>query len=307
MVHEKNEQFKLMTVAQCKRILPDPIYSVGRDLFHRSVNLKYNRFLKKKRIRKERLLIFGTITRSGLNFGKFMIANYLKLLAGTSTGPLGPSEMVAMFPNLQWYHRYVSPRTFTPPTPELDLLGIDDVTHIHSGYRKPYFDGSKVIHFYRNPLDYAVSRFFFYYKNNTDTGLTVSNPVEALELELDEYVDFYRSYQQAARSGKASVLRISYESLILNPATCLEIILGWLGVEASQSLIETAVRYSNRETIKGLNDRWEHESQPNFVGRHINNGSIGQWKQYFSPSEVNHIQERLSGHGIRLEDFQLEA
>ena len=294
-------------MARARQVLPRPVYRTVRSLYHHSANLRYLRFLRQHEIRKERLLIFGTITRSGLNYGKFMIANYLKLLAGTSDGPVGPSEMVSMFPNIQWHTRYVKPRAFLTPTPDLKLLGIDDVTHIHSSYRTPYFDGSKVLHLYRNPLDYAVSQFFFYYKARADRAEIVSSPVEVLERELDEYVTFYRSYQEAAKSGKANVLRISYENLITNPEACLDIILGWLGVEASPSLVRTAVQYSGRDTIKQLDDRWAHETAENFTGRHINNGSIGQWKEHFDASDFRRVKSRLSDVGIKLDDFILEA
>ena len=307
MASENGAKSGLLSVATARKVLPMPVYGSARNIYHQSVNLRYQRFLRQKGIRKERLLIFGTVTRSGLNYGKFMIANYLKLLTGTAEGPVGPAELVAMFPNIQWYLRYVKPRTFLEPTPDLRALGIDDVTHIHSSYWSPYFDGSKVLHLYRNPLDFAVSCFFFYYDNRVDRAGMMSSPVEVLEKHLAEYVEVYQSYQQAARSGKANMLRISYENLITNPEVCLDIILGWLGVEASASLVRTAVEYSSRDTVKLLDDRWPHEQLPNFKGRHINDGSIGQWKTYFDSSDVRRVKARLSDAGINLDDFVLEA
>ena len=47
-------------------------------------------------------------------------------------------------------------------------------------------------------------------------------------------------------------MAISYEDLVTSPQAHLEKSLAWLGYEAEPSLVETATKYSSKETIQKL-------------------------------------------------------
>ena len=286
--------------------LPEPILKAARPINRRRLYLRYQRFLRSVGTDIRRFLVIGTIPKSGLHYMLFLLANYVRLLDGSANGPVKGTEMDAMFPNSSCYQT-LDITSHHDQTSSLKLIGLDDLVGTSSVYWN-YWDRSRVVHLYRNPLDFAVSRFFDYESRKSTIG-TYPGPVETLEGDLDSYVKSYLSYREAAGAGDTNVLRISYEDLVSYPLPCFRIILRWLGVDPDPSLTETAVRYSSRETLRRLEDAGHPvETTPDFVGKFfVRDGGIGQWKQHFEISDVQRVRQRLSLSGIKLEDFVLEA
>ena len=194
-----------------KRVLPKPVERVMRNLHSYSVDILYENRLKQLNMNKKQLLILGTIARSGTHYSKFLIGNYLKLAAGNSDGSLTGEEMYSMLPN-RWYKSYLNvrnmpfgsiwPDEYKKPTPHLELLGLQDIARSHEIYQTRFWDDSPVLHLYRNPLDYAVSIYYYMYKNRQG-AIKVKSPVEVLDLRFNSYVRMYMSYRMAARAGNA--------------------------------------------------------------------------------------------------------
>ena len=253
------------------------------------------------------MMILTPPGRSGTNYTKFLIANYLKLLTGTSEGPVDANTMRDMFPNT-WDHAYIGARNYANPTPGLDLLGLDDLADIHSPYQTPYWDGSKVLHIYRNPLDYFVSHYYFTYEYRSKRAGTVADPVEVMGLHLENYAVNYLSYRKIAQSSRTNLLRLTYEDLITYPEATLRIVLRWLGVEADSRCVELATEYSSRDTMRKIEDR-DGPIDPIIDAdrKFVRNGSIGQWKEHFNSEDVDLARKEFKRFGINLDEFTLEA
>ena len=288
-----------------RQMLPESVRKIGGPINRRILLLRYSWYLRKFDVDRKRLLIIGTIYKSGTHYLLFLLANYLRLLSGTANGHVTPPEMFEMFPNDQPYLTFNSPPSYKQPTPHLKLLGLDDLTYMHAAYFSLYWGGSRVVHLYRNPLDFAVSIFFHFYQGY---GREISGPVEVLDRELDSYIERYLSYREVAKAGNTNLLRISYEDLVTYPEACLGMVLRWLGTEPDPSIIKMATQHSRVETVRQFEEAgMPIDARTQFTGRFARNGSIGQWKQYFGSADVERTRQRLSTHGIKLEEFTLEA
>jgi hypothetical protein len=272
--------------AQLKRILPEPVKRAVRPCYQYSRDLKYDRNLRRLQTKKSRLLILATIANSGTHYMKFLLANYVNLAAGGSERPISANEMNAMLPNI-WHKAYWDPAEYKRPTNLLSLLGLDDIPRSHFEYQYRYWRQSRTLHLFRNPLDYAVSQFFYKYEFREGLSGTVSGPAEVLETHFDDYTRFYRSYREAAETGNHRILRISYEDLIRTPQACLRIIIKWLGVEPDPALVETATLFSSKDVVAQLEkDGPIHPDRADLKGSFVRDGSIGQWKKYFDKSDL---------------------
>lgn len=290
------------------RVIPKRLINLIKPGYHSARSLRYSAFLKSRKISKSRMLILGTPGRSGTHYMRFLFANYIRLLSGTSDGPIDSKTLNSMFPN-KWGEAYFGVRTFQHPTADLGLIELDDLTHTHDKYRAPYWNNSKILHIYRNPLDFCVSTFFFRYEYRTSHVGTVVNPVEVMNDHLEAYAANYRSYREVAGRGNSQILRVSYEDLISFPAPTFRMILRWLGVEAKTDLVEIATKYSSRESIRKIEDR---DGPIDTMidtpeGRFVRDGSIGQWKKYFQPEDLEVAQAKLARFGVSLDEFTLEA
>jgi len=301
-----------------KQALPTPVKSGLRNSYDFVINHPYERKLKALNTCKSRLLILGTIARSGTHFTKFLIANYLKAYISEGDVPVSPEEMNSMFPN-NWHLSYLNvyqmpfgnvfPDNVEKPTPLLQHIGIDDFTRSHALYQKYYWDQSPVLHLYRNPLDYAVSMYHYMHKNRPD-GRTpeVDEPYEVLDLRFENYVRMFHSYRDAARQGNRKVLRISYEDIKRYPQPCLRIILRWLGVEPREAHVELAAHNSSIGNIKKMEKKGGiiNPTAALQKGEFARDGSIGQWTNYFSNDQFDKVRARFKSSGISLNEFTLE-
>ena len=300
--------------ALLSRVIPSPIKDVLRPCYRSYQYLKYGSYLRQLRIDKKQLLILATITKTGTHYLRFLLANYVKLLNDPADPPVRSKEIDVFFPNA-WHKAYRGPNIYQKPTRLLGLIGLHDVPRSHIEYQHPYWDESRVIHLYRNPLDYAVALYIYKYEYDEKLTGTIARPVEVLERHLGEFVSMYLSYRDAARSGNATLLRISYEDLVRYPQLCLGTILRWIGVEPSIPVVEAASEYASQETtaLIGAGEAWQRDGtlpandQVNdFTAKFARAGSVGEWKEFFSPSDVDRIGARLSSTGIDLDEFTLE-
>lgn len=291
---------------QLRRRLPDRVKRAIRPGISAAREHRYASNLSQLGTHRDELLVLGTIEKSGTHYMKFLMSNYVLLLDGSSDGPVGADEMNRMLPNT-WHKAYLGPRTYSTPTRHLALLGLHDIPRAHIPYH-PWWRNTRVLHLFRNPLDYAVSLFFYMYRNRTDVTDEIAGPPEVLDIRFDRYVSSYLSYRQAAGDSRARVLRISYEDLMTSPVISLRTVLRWLGVEPVQDLVEIAVRYSSRESISEIEAKGGmiNPGAKNFTGKFVRDGSIGQWREHFSDFELQQARERFASVGIDLDEFTLD-
>lgn len=301
---------------QIKRKISESVKNITRPGYSCYKKLVYEAFLRRLSIKKNKLLILATITKAGTHYMRFLLANYLKLLGNTSEGPVGPFDIDDMFPN-GWHVAYFGKRPYKKPTLLLNLLGLHDMPRSHVDYQESYWKHSRVLHLYRNPLDFAVFVYIFKYQYYKDLVGTIRGPVEVLEKHFEDYTKMYLSYCTAAKESKnTSLLSICYEDIARHPQVCLGTIIRWLGFEPDPSKVDLAIQYSSEHvtSLIGAGERWQRdETVPanpgvieEFINKCVSEGSIGRWKEYFTNSDFRGVQERLTNYGINLYDFILE-
>lgn len=273
----------------------------------------YKPLLNQQGIREERMLVIGTIARSGTHYAMILLSNYFATIMGHHK-PVTPAGMNEMFPN-NWHINYMAyhrlpfgpyrDKAPMPPHTSLKALNLDEVTRSHSLFQKILWRHHKVLHLYRNPLDYSVSLFNYKHKKRPDLPNRCSSPNEVLELKFQNYCDMYLSYVDAAQDGSFSVLRISYENLVSNPEFWLGAIIEWLGGEINREAIATAVRNSTISNVKRA-EKTGSAVNPDALGlkgSFISSGQVGQWREYFSESDFAYWKERFAQRGINLDEL----
>ena len=271
----------------------------------------YKPLLRQHDLREERMLVIGTIARSGTHYAMLLLSNYVAAIQGKSE-PVTPSGMNDMFPN-NWHINYMAYHKlpfgpFRDQGPyslcrNLGVLNVDEVTRSHSLFQNILWKHHRVLHLYRNPLDYSVSLYNYKHKKRPDLPDRCQSPQEVLELKFENYCDMYQSYINAAKNGSFSVLRISYENLISDPQFWLCAIIEWLGGEANEDAVKTAVENSSISNVKSA-EKNGSQVNPDAVGLQgsfISSGQVGQWRSYFSDADYKYWSNRFAQRGIDLE------
>lgn len=299
-----------------RRVLsPLPFSSLVEGVFQVGVKKGfYEKRLKDLGLSSSDILIIGTIARSGTHFVMLLLANYIYLAA--KRGECSPTLMNELFPN-NWHIAYLNYHNipFGPfvskdvvrPSEDIKLIGVKEVTRSHSVFQTRLWKESRVLHLYRNPLDYAVSLYNYKHKKRPDLPNRLSSPSEVLEQRFDNYVAMYNSYRDAAAAGSFRILRLSYEELVSAPQFYLESILRWLGVEPDLSLIEKAVQGSSIGRIVSQ-EKEGHKVNPTahgLAGSFVSSGQIGQWKKHFTANELSRWEKKFHQHNIDLNEFNL--
>ena len=279
-------------------------------------NIYYKRKLKKINLAPENMLIIGTIARSGTHYIMLLLANYIAYKINNSKG-FSPSEMNDLFPN-NWHLSYVNYHnipfgdfysgTLNKPDQVIKNIGVDEVTRSHSIFQKIFWKDSKVLHLYRNPLDYSVSLYNYKHKKRPDRIDRKSSPHEVLQEKFENYVAMYKSYSYAAKSGKYYHLRIAYEELIRDPIFYLGSILRWLGNEPDQAGINFAVEMSSIKKTRELEDKGSvvNPTAKDLKGSFISSGQVGQWKDYFTEKEFSYWESEFKRAQIDIKSFILD-
>ena len=66
----------------------------------------------------------------------------------------------------------------------MKFIGYFDMPRTHVAYDSR-MNGSKILHLYRNPLDYCVSMYFYKYVNNPKFKNKLKSPYEVFEKEFE--------------------------------------------------------------------------------------------------------------------------
>jgi hypothetical protein len=298
-----------------KSITPNIIKSKLYGLKHIYNSFQYSKFLLENKIDPKQILILATITKCGTHFFRFVLANYLNLLENPNARPVEPLEIDNMLPN-GWHTTYLKVRPFKEPSFQLKQIGLFDMPRSHMTYQSPSWKKSRVLHMYRNPLDFALFLYLFKYEYYEEIAGRYSSPAEVFIKFHRDYVDQYLSFRSIASQQSVTLLSFSWEDFIEAPQLCLSTVLRWLGFEPHLKILDKAVEFSklNETSYIGAGERWQRDGTnmnnanllKHFTNDCLQKGSVGQWKNYFSKSEVNEIELLLNKYSISLNDFRLE-
>jgi len=278
---------------------------------------RYSSYLRRRNINESKLLVLATIPRSGTHLIKFLFSNYINLICnGVDSRAITPREMNNFFPNnYQYSYLNLKARPFgnvlvdkiKKPTKMLESIDLNDFTRSHASFQKTYWKNSPVLHTYRNPLDYSVSMFHYMFKKRNSKP-DINSPMDVFELYKEYYIETYLSYVYASKLAKFKLLRVPYEQLMKDKVNSFAIILHWLGLEPNDYYVEEACQRSSINKVIKLEGASKNKINPDASlqkGSFINNGSVGQWREYFSDSDIASVEKSLNKRSISLEDFDI--
>lgn len=278
---------------------------------------RYSSYLRSRDINESKLLVLATLPRSGTHLIKFLFSNYINLICnGVDSHEVTPGEMNSFFPNnYQYSYLNLKARPFgkvfvdkiKKPTKMLKSIDLDDFTRSHASFQKVYWKKSPVLHTYRNPLDYSVSMFHYMFKKR-NSNPDINSPMDVFEIYKEYYIGTYLSYVHASSQAKFKLLRVPYEQLMNDKENSFAIILHWLGLEPNDHYVEEACKRSSINKVVKLESVFKSKINPEASlqkGSFVNNGSVGQWKEYFSASDIASVEKSLNKRSISLDDFDI--
>ena len=166
------------------------------------------------------------------------------------------------------------------------------VVHTHSDL--PRCKAPCLIVTTRDPLDFAVSSYFYFYRNRHARKKT---PVEvALPKIMGTYCQTYHAQVEAAQRSE-NTIAISYEQLITNPfdalAYCIEQLYGSLNAAALQSAIEMA-SVDQLKIYERKRGAAVVAAEGSFSSAHfVRSGEVGEGAEFFSRDQQSIIYESL--------------
>lgn len=266
----------------------------------------YRKYLK---IEKDSIVIHS-IPKSGTTYLRLFLTNYLKIYFDDIEEPITYRKMTKMFPNLRENllninnsYEYQQPDSVIGNTPYKDLIWGHSITAME-------LCEGKTVYLYRNPLDTIISQFYFYWKYREGRENLYDSPREVIDIVLNEI--YIKSYNFIAALSKKhnNFLRISYESMMMDPINIFNVILNWLHFPFDHNKCKKAIEFASFKNVR----KEEEENGPigpiptpsQYKGKFTRSGKIGQWKNYFTEEDILKVENILNESMISLSEFILE-
>lgn len=272
--------------------------------------LIYKLSLLEKKTKKNEIIILATVTKTGTHYLRFILSYYLSLSANEKVSSSDLSIVDRVFPN-SWHVHYFYRKKLIK-TDYLNVIGYKDMPRSHFPYQDSFY-GSKVIHTYRNPLDYLTILWATKFRYSNQTKDMYLQPFDLAEDYIPDFCDQYLSMKQSI--GK-DIFRISFESLIRNPFHIVKQLLIWLGHIPNDKNLEISINTANSILTArvGASEKWQRdgtiavdEAEYNtFLNELDEMKSVGIWKKYFDDEQVKYIESMLNKRDVTLNEFVLE-
>jgi hypothetical protein len=272
--------------------------------------LIYKLSLLEKKTKKNEIIILATVTKTGTHYLRFILSYYLSLSLNEKVSSSDLSIVDRVFPN-SWHVHYFFRKKYIK-TNYLNVIGYKDMPRSHFPYQDSFY-GSKVIHTYRNPLDYLTILWATKFRFSDQTRYRYLQPFDLAEDYISDFCDQYLSMKHAV--GK-DIFRISFESLIRNPFHIVKQLLIWLGHVPNDKNLETSIKTANSILTArvGASEKWQRDGRTpvdedeynTFLNQLDEMKSVGIWKKYFDDEQLKLIESMVNKRGITLNEFILE-
>lgn len=209
----------------------------------------------------------------------------------------------------------------------------EGVAHEHGDkilleYKKlfdPYYNkNSKIVYFYRNPLDQAVAAFrdmqnhkFEHLRFRYDeSGQKI--PIKDAKdwiftVGLTGYIKQFFTFKEMQKKYPKNIIMISYENLVRNPQKTFGDVLEHFGYlvdsDEKKAKIEQAIMLASKENLKKVEEkigRTLANSQTVKGESQIRGGAVGKWKEHFTDEDLNKIENKLAVFNLSLKEFVIE-
>ncbi len=250
-------------------------------------------------------IILNSIPKSGTNYFRICLANYLKIYFGGVDSPISYKETNnSIFPNNRGY-LFAGATKYKKPDIIINHTQYKDFVDGHS-YRGLEFCKSRIVALYRNPLDTIVSRFYYTWRNRPAREQMYESPREVIDIVLEDFIRQYIYIRETARR-KPNVIMVSYEDMIMNPVPTFSMVFRWLSLPIGMEELRKAITFSSIDTVRKEEERDGPIHSPiGFSGHFTRSGKIGQWKEYLNEKDIDYITQKLADNNIRMDEFIIE-
>lgn len=254
-------------------------------------------------------ILMLTIPKSGTHWLRYLVTNYSRLLDEPASPPVKYKAL----------NDYSQPRDFlirgertTLPTKSVFAAAGYRTFMFQHPWRRGLIDSDCWAHLgpklclYRNPLDFVVSSYFYYFENRDDRRAHASSPRDILEPYLEAHALLMRFFREKVLpAGRATL--VSYEEMRIAPAERFTEVLAFLDVEVIPELVERAVEYSTAEVVREQEDRRGRSFVARLDrGQFVRDSSVGQWRDHLTNADVRKARKVLARSGIDLDDYILD-
>ncbi len=246
-----------------------------------------------------------TLMKSGTTYSLLFLSNYLNSLYGD-----GSKVSYDQMQNDFFFHS--SERRLK--SKDLGLLienrkkistEIPSIIHTHEFIEHHLWN--KNISLYRNPLDYLISFYFYFYKKR---GKYVSHPRKIIEKRLPKFINVYNHQKQLKEKYPDTTLWLSYEKLMNDPYNAFSEMIRFLGLKYDEELIHKAMEFSSKKSVQQMEEERGGalvvSRRKKFSGSFVRSGKIGEWKEYFNDEDLNKIESILNESNLSLRQFTIE-
>lgn len=248
-----------------------------------------------------------TLMKSGTTYTLLFLANYINYLAGNRNA-VSFDEMQSKFilHSLDGKIKEIDIELYLKEFRELKETVIKKrIIHTHEFFNSTLWD--KNISLYRNPLDFIISKYYYFYINR---GLKVSHPRKIYKELLDHFIITYNHQLDLKKNYPEKVLSVAYEDLMKSPKETFKNLISFMGLKIDNYGIEHAMKFSSKKEVKKMErERGEaivKKDGINFKGSFVRSGEVGEWKSYFNDKDINNIRNYLAESGIDYDDFIYE-
>ena len=151
----------------------------------------------------------------------------------------------------------------------------------------------------RNPMDYAVSYYYFHYINRKNINNMVIDDV--LPKIINNFIKTYKMQSEAAKKCE-KVIKIRYEELMTDTSNTISNLIRQIYTVNDESAIQKAIKHASPENLK----RFEREQGQAIVAKagtlkkqhFIRSGKIGEGKDFFTIEQQQLIANMLEVENI---------
>jgi hypothetical protein len=258
-----------------------------------------------------RTICLVSIMKSGTHWLRYLFANYINLQI-KGFGAHGVEVPPVTYNGLQSLYSPIDRRLWLRD-PKLPVVPRREVYPFH-GVRNVYWQhvdrnltdyGGKMVYIYRNPLDYAVSRYFYDRKLWAEEGRDVSSVGATLRWSLQWYGEGLQ-FMRGLSKDSGRVLSITYEELKASPFVGLGPIFRWVGFPYHEKTLIRAIELSDARVVrKEEQERGSAIVGPTTTGFFVRDSSVGQWRQHLGEEDLELAEKILAKFDIRLTQFTL--
>jgi len=184
---------------------------------------------------------------------------------------------------------------------------------------------ARVVYFYRNPLDQAVSLFHHQSDSKVEETdqpvlkylhhgqtLSIGTPAEFLRIKgIDSFIKQYFTFHVMLDAYRANLLMVPYEEMVTDPEKTFISILAFVGFRVDdgpmRQAVKTALELVSMEKMKDLESKLGRSLAGDQLENHshMRGGQIGKWTDHLSHEDVNFTAGRLRAFDLSLDDFIL--